>query len=148
METRIVSQDKGICRIKLVGEVIQRHLRKFSDPIEAAGGEIYGQKVICDCSETKMLDSAGVSWILITHKRCREAGGRLVLHSLSQLVLNVILVLRLNLIFDIADNESQALKLASQSVAEEPSGTATFDSKYTEESPDLQGNPPEEASDP
>ena len=96
MEATIVSQNGDVCHLTLRGEVTQRQLRKFKDPIAAEGREAYCKKIICDMSGTTLLDSAGVSWILVNHKRCREQRGRFVLHSIPQLVLNVLLVLRLN----------------------------------------------------
>ena len=125
MEITVLSQKKGVCRIKLSGEVTQRQLRKFVDPLEAGGDQIYSQKTLCDMSGTTLLDSAGVSWILVNHKRCREAGGQFVVHSIPRLVMNVILVLRLNLVFDIADDDSAALILANQTV-EEPTRGEVF----------------------
>ena len=126
MEAIINSRAGGVCRMTLHGEVIQRQLRKFNDPLAAEGGETYRQKVLCDMSGTKLLDSAGVSWLLVAHKRCREQGGRFVLHSIPQLVMNVLLVLRLNLVFDIADNEASALKLANQPLPQEQRGEISY----------------------
>ena len=135
MEATIQSVDGEHCRVSVGGEVIQRQLRKFTDPLEAEQG-IYGKKVLCDLSGTSLLDSAGVSWLLVTHKRCRENHGRLVLHSVPDLIMNVIKVLRLNLVFDIADDEAAAVKLAGQPVPEEPRGEVTYGKGMTESPPD------------
>ena len=132
MKATIESQEGDICHIKLSGEVIQRHLRKFNDPLEASGLDSYKQRVLCDMSETTLLDSAGVSWILVRHKRCCEAGGRFVLHSIPPLVMNVILVLRLDLVFDIAGDEKTAFQLANQPTAEEPRGKVSYNPELAE----------------
>ena len=126
MEATIVSRNGDVCRVTLSGEVTQRQLRKFHDPIAAEGREAYRRIILCDMSGTTLLDSAGVSWILVNHKRCREQRGRFVLHSIPQLVMNVLLVLRLNLVFDIADNETAALKLANKPIPEEPRGDVSY----------------------
>ena len=141
MEATIVSQNGDIRRLTLSGEVTQRQLRKFNDPLAAEGREAYGRKILCDMSGTTLLDAAGVSWILVNHKRCREQGGRFVLHSIPQLVMNVLLVLRLNLVFDIADNESAALKLANNPVPEEQRGEVSYRPELAEneESTEEQG---------
>ena len=132
MEATIQSQDGDICRATLSGEVIQRQLRKFNDPIEAGGGPTYGKKILCDMSGTRLLDSAGVSWLLVTHKRCQEQGGRFVLHSIPELIMNVIMVLRLNLVFDIADDEPAAAKLASEPLPQGRRGNVSYKSELAE----------------
>ena len=132
MEATIVSQDKEFCRLKLSGDVTQRQLRKFNDPIAAEGQAVYRKKILCDMSNTTLLDSAGVSWILVNHKRCRELQGRFVLHSIPQLVMNVLLVLRLNLVFDIADSESAARQLANKPIPDETRGEISYRTELAE----------------
>jgi len=125
MDATIQSIEGDLCRMTVSGEVIQRQLRKFTDPL-SADQETYGKKILCDFSGTTLLDSAGVSWLLVTHKRCREQQGRFVLHSVPDLIMNVIKVLRLNLVFDLADDEAAAEKLAHKPIPDEPRGQVTY----------------------
>ena len=125
MQVTIQSVDGDVCRLAVSGEVIQRQLRKFVDPLESDQTN-YGKQVLCDLSATSLLDSAGVSWFLVAHKRCRENHGRFVMHSIPELIMNVIKVLRLNLVFDIAENEAAALKLANEPISEEPRGEVSY----------------------
>lgn len=112
MEMTLLSDKDGICRYKISGSVTQKDLRKFEDPFEADGAKAYAKKILFDMSDTEFLDSSGISWLLVCHKRCREAGGQLVLHSLPQMVNNVLMVVRMNLVFDLAENEKSALALS------------------------------------
>jgi len=133
MDATIQSVEGEFCRITVSGEVIQRQLRKFTDPLEADQG-IYSKKILCDLTGTSLLDSAGVSWLLVSHKRCRENQGRFVLHSVPELIMNVIKVLRLNQVFDIAADKAAAVKLANQSISDEPRGKVSYPQE-TSESP-------------
>jgi len=126
MDVNIVSRDGKTCRLNLTGEVTQRNLRKFEDPLDTKDRQQYGQRILCDMSATTLLDSAGVSWLLVNHKRCRDQGGRFVLHSIPQLIMNVILVLRLNLVFDIAEDEAAAQQLSNEAVDEPVRGTVSY----------------------
>jgi len=112
MQVTLLSDKDGICSYTISGSVTQQKLRKFDDPLEAGGAEAYGKKNLFDMSGTEFLDSSGISWLLVCHKRCREAGGQLVMHSLPKMVNNVLMVLRMNLVFDIAENEKAALALS------------------------------------
>ena len=126
MEARIVSQDGQKCRMTLRGEITQRNLRNLDDPLDTQDRKQYCQHILCNMADTTMLDSAGVSWLLINHKRCRDQGVRFVLCSIPKPVMNVILVLRLNLVFDITENESTAEKLFEIPIDEPLRGSVTY----------------------
>ena len=125
MDATLQSVEGDLCLMTLNGEVNQRQLRKFIDPL-AADEVMYAKKIVCDISGISLLDSAGVSWLFVTHKRCREHGGRFVLYAGSELVMNVIKVLRLNLVFDLATDEATARQLAVAPVPAEPRGQVSY----------------------
>ena len=72
---------------------------------------MYGKKLLLNLAQTDFVDSAGVSWLLVCHKRCREAGGQLVIHSLTPMVRQVLGVLRLDQVFQLADDPARARAL-------------------------------------
>ena len=109
MQVELISNDGNVTCFRLSGKVTQQTLRKLEDPLESMGDEIYRQRVLFDMSKAEFVDSGGVGWILKCHKRCRERGGRLILHSITPLVHNVMLVLRMNEVFDLAENAQEAL---------------------------------------
>jgi anti-anti-sigma factor len=107
----VQSEDNGVTRISSSGRITQDQLAKIPDPIgEVAGTGVYSRKVLLDMSGTEFLDSSGVSWLLVSHKKFQEENGRLIIHSVPPIVLNVIKILRMNLVFELADNEDAALK--------------------------------------
>ncbi len=73
----------------------------------------FAQTVFLDLSRTMYLDSAGINWLLNSNRRFREAGGTLVLHSLTPMALQIIRLMRLDRVFQIADDAAAARLLIS-----------------------------------
>ncbi len=113
MTWSVVSDDGGVLRLKAAGPITSNDASPPSDPLgDLLGSAGYTQKVVLSLAEVDFIDSSGVSWLLVRHKRFREAGGELVIHSVQPMVLQVLQVLRLNLVLNLAENESAALTLA------------------------------------
>jgi anti-anti-sigma factor len=55
------------------------------------------------------IDSSGVNWLLQRRSRFRQEGGRLVLHSLPPTIENVLKMLRMQRVLEIAEDEASAL---------------------------------------
>jgi anti-anti-sigma factor len=112
MQLTLHSDDGACLHMRLKGRVTQKELPAQEDLfVKNLGPEAYARKVLLDMQESEFLDSSGVSWLLVSHKRFRERGGQIVLHSIPPLVGNVLKVLRMNQIFAMAENEQAAMKL-------------------------------------
>jgi anti-anti-sigma factor len=112
MQLSLVSNEGGIVRIQVTGKVNQKNISPFSEPLgELLGLDAYNRNVLLDMHDVTALDSSGIGWLLVCNKRFREAGGRLVLHSLSPLARNVLKVLNMQLVFRVADNEQDAIEM-------------------------------------
>lgn len=98
-----IAQDDGQCVLVAVsGQVTQRELAPLTEPLlELLGPNGYARQVRLDLSDTNFLDSSGVGWLLTCHKRMRQAGGNLTLHSPHPIVANVLRVLKLEKVFTI-----------------------------------------------
>ena len=113
MNLFITAEDGQISRISVCGDVSQDNLAPADEPISGLlGPDCYNRIVLLDMHDVEMLDSSGVSWLLSCDKTFRNAGGRLVLHSLSPYAHDVLRVLNMHLILSIADDERSALELA------------------------------------
>ena len=113
MDLSIVSQNGQVTQLKVKGRITQKQLASSSDVlVDVLGPEAYKGKVLLDMRDADFLDSSGVSWLLIAHKRFREQGGRFVLYSVPPMVLNVLKILRMQLVFDMADTPEEALQKA------------------------------------
>ncbi len=72
------------------------------------GDSGFAQIALLDLSNTLYLDSAGINWLLNCHRRFREAGGALVIHSITPMVMQVIRLMRLDRVFQLADDARSA----------------------------------------
>lgn len=109
MDLAIVSDERDLAHVKLRGKVTQRQVTASKDSlVDLLGGDAYRRKVLLDLSETIFLDSSGVTWLLISHKRFRQQGGQFVLCAVPPLVMKVLTMLRLQMVFDIAETLEDA----------------------------------------
>ena len=107
----VQSENSDAVLIRIEGRVSQRDV-EVDDPIVAQLGEsVYSQQLVLDLSEVASLDSSGVNWLLVAQKRIHEQGGKLVLHSLSPIANNVLKVLNLHSVFQVAESEAAALRM-------------------------------------
>ena len=113
MKLSLVSDDGVVARLKAAGDVTQPNVSVLDKPFSGLVGENpYARTVLIDLGEADLIDTSGIGWLVGSNKRCKDAGGRLILHSISPMVLRVLKMLRLNLVFEIADNEQEAIALA------------------------------------
>ncbi len=118
MKVSIQSEDNGVVILTVAGRVTQDQLSKTPDPLgDILGSDAFNKRVAIDLSETEFLDSSGVSWLLVSHKKYEENGGRMVLFGVPQIVMNVIKVLRMQLVFNLADNQGDALRILQETKA-------------------------------
>ena len=97
--------------VSLAGHVTQREINPLEDPlIELLGPGGYGKIVRLDLSEADYLDSSGVGWLLLCHKRMKQAGGRLLIERPHPIVQNVFRVLKLEKVLELADSGQAADK--------------------------------------
>ena len=117
MNVTLVSDQGPIC-LSIAGQVVQRNISPFSDPIdEAMSGDTYSQQVLLDMSGVEMFDSSGVSWLLRCHKLFRESGGALVVHSLSPTVTDVIRLLKIDQVLSVAADSTEGARLINEMTA-------------------------------
>ena len=61
-------------------------------------------------SEASYIDSAAIGWLLSLHKKMDEAGGKLVLHSMSPSVQRVLTMMRLDSVLNIVVDKADAVE--------------------------------------
>ena len=114
MKLTVQSENGDAVLLRIEGRVSQRDV-EVDDPIVGRLGEnVYSRRLVVDLSEVASLDSSGVNWLLVSQKRMHEEGGKLVLHSLSPIANNVLKVLNLHSVFQVADSEAAALRMLGE----------------------------------
>jgi anti-anti-sigma factor len=112
MKLSVLSRNEDAVYLRLEGRVSQREVAPNEEPLgDLLGQEAYNRKLAIDLADVVTLDSSGVNWLLICQKRARQANGQLVLHSLSPIARNVIRVLNLQTVFQLAEDEQAARRL-------------------------------------
>jgi anti-sigma B factor antagonist len=97
MQLSIKRDDGQTVEVAVVGQVTQREISPLRDPlVELLGPHAYERQVRLDLRETTYMDSSGVGWLLLCHKRMRQAGGKLVLVDPHPVVASVLRILKLD----------------------------------------------------
>ena len=114
MKLNTMSDDGGVLQIQVTGRITQDKLSPTADALaDLLGPEGYARRVVLSLADVDFIDTSGIGWLLARHKRFREGGGKLVLHSVVPMVLEVLKVLRLHTVFHLADDEPAALALGA-----------------------------------
>ena len=112
MDVRLREDDGDVLRLEAVGGCVESallpDLRRFESLLGPGG---YSRKVALSLAEIPFLDTLRMSWLLIVHKRFRESGGRLVVHSLAAQLMEFLEVVRFELVLYLAEDEAAALEL-------------------------------------
>jgi anti-sigma B factor antagonist len=102
------SQRDDITTVAIAGRITYSAIDPASDALALQIPDIYSRRVFFDLSGTEYIDSSGVSWLLLANRRFRQAGGKLVIHSINPLVKQVLAVLRLDRVLHLAENADKA----------------------------------------
>jgi anti-anti-sigma factor len=112
MKLSAVSDDGQVLRVQATGRITHDVLSPSVDELgNLLGTGGYARRVVLSLADVDFMDTSGITWLLARHKRFREASGKLVIHSVTPMVLGVLKVLRLHAVLLLADNESAALAL-------------------------------------
>ena len=110
MKLRLESENGTYVHVALAGTVVEA--TPIDDPLDEFNvGDIYARGILLNMDEVKLLNSHGVGWLLRTHKLCAEAGGRLVIHSVPALAKNVLRMMRLTELLNLADNVQKGMAM-------------------------------------
>jgi anti-anti-sigma factor len=111
-----VSTNEVIC-LDCEGEISQADFSPGQDPLpERLGPDGFRARVLINLERVEYIDSSGVSWLIVNHKRFREQGGKLVLHSVPPRVDQVFKLLKMHLVLNIQD-DAQAARAAALGTA-------------------------------
>jgi anti-anti-sigma factor len=113
MKLTLISTDQDITRIQNEGDITQMDFRAGTDLLaNLLGPDCYTRKVLLNLEKTPYIDSAGVGWMVMCHKHFKEAGGKLVIHSIPPMVNQILRLLRMPDILHLAPDDAAAEALA------------------------------------
>jgi anti-anti-sigma factor len=83
-------------RVRTEGDITQLDLRGNTDMLEELlSADCFSRNVYLNMEKTNYIDSAGVGWLVKNHKRFQQAGGRLEIHGISPMVMQILKLLRM-----------------------------------------------------
>ena len=92
----LVAMDGEATRLRTEGDITQLDLRGNTDLLEELlGMDCFGRKVYLNMEKTNYVDSAAIGWLVKTHKRFQVAGGRLEIHGVTPMVMQILKLLRM-----------------------------------------------------
>lgn len=110
MQLSYDTDSQGIVTVHFTGKVTPGKLGPGDVLVENLGDDVYSKRGLFDLSGANYVDSRGISWLLVCHQRFKEHGGRLVLYGLPQLVMNVLLVVKMDQVFELAGSREEAIR--------------------------------------
>jgi anti-anti-sigma factor len=100
-------------RIQSEGDITHLDLFVYGDPLEKVlGPGCYLKTVLMNLDKTPYIDSAGIGWLIKSHKLFLQSGGKLILHSIPPSVKHMFQLLKLNHLLHMAEDEVEAQQLA------------------------------------
>lgn len=103
------SESDGVLSLCVHGSISRDKVNPVADPMNAVlGSQGHRAKVLLSLGEADLIDSSGYSWLLNHNSAFRAEGGDLVLHSVPPLVMQVLSMMRADLVFRIAADEGAA----------------------------------------
>ncbi len=113
MNFTLLPHEAGLTHVQCAGEITQQALWESDNPLKKLlGPEGRGGKVLLNLDQVDYIDSAGVGWLITCHKQFREAGGRLVLHSIPIQVQQIFQLLQMHKVLHLAKDLPAARALA------------------------------------
>ena len=109
MDIQTMPDEVGVRRLSVTGRITQNDL---GEQWAALDRLMYPGDAPCplllDLGAADFVDSSGLSWLLMWHKRYNGLGTKLVLHSVPPMVFDVLRMMRLDSVFNIASDEKAA----------------------------------------
>jgi anti-anti-sigma factor len=133
MDIEILENSGDVLHLGFVGRIVRDNHCPLNACFEQVlGPRGYSQTVIVDMHRATFIDSAGLSFLILSHKRFLQEGGKLIFHSLSPAVRTLFETMGLQQLFFLAENREEALRLAESKSPPLPNSVAKRPTPYTD----------------
>jgi ABC-type transporter Mla MlaB component len=110
MKLGLLSDDGDVLRLEMVGPVVRSDVLPDPEPLERLLGPAgYSRNVLISLAEITLIDSICLGWLLVLHRRFRESGGTMVVHSIGPQLTEVLALVRFERVLFVAEDEAAAL---------------------------------------
>jgi anti-anti-sigma factor len=112
MKLDLLSNENKLIRIQNKGTITLVDVNG-DNPLETLlGTDCFPNKILLNLEQTNYIDTAAVSWFIQCHRACQNAGGRFIIHSIPPMVAQILDLLRMNELLNLAEDETEALAMA------------------------------------
>src|SRR5580704_8289844 len=112
MKLSMISIEKaGYVKLLAEGDITSGDLldAKSHNPLESVLGSSWASNnVLLSLAKTPFIDSSAIGWLLDSHNKMRQSGGKLVPHSAQPRVSEVLTLLKLKTVLNLQENEASA----------------------------------------
>jgi anti-anti-sigma factor len=114
LKLHLISIDRdGIIRVAVDGAITHDDVLGETNPLASLLGETWSHnRVILSLERANFIDSAGIGWLISTHKHFKAQGGAFVVHGIRPQVRQVLDLLKVGKVVSFADDEEAARTLA------------------------------------
>ena len=112
MELKRLADEGDVLRLEVAERIVQGNASPQLDQLDDLLGErSFASSALLSLTETECIDTSGLWWLLVCHKRFCEAGGRLIIHSIPPHVLDTLMMMRLEMVLHLAEDELAAMEM-------------------------------------
>jgi anti-anti-sigma factor len=112
MNLLLLSDHPDLVRLRCAGDIREADVRARPLFESLLGADCFHRTVLLSLDGVPYIDSSGIGWLIISHRRFTNAGGKLVLHSLTPEVDRTLDFARMHSYLAVALDEAEALGLA------------------------------------
>ncbi|HUT90154.1 MAG TPA: STAS domain-containing protein [Thermoguttaceae bacterium] len=110
MDLKLLSDEGDVLRVEIAGPIVRSDVPPDSEPLDTLlGPGGYARRVLISLAGITLIDSICLAWLLVVHKRFREAGGTMVVHSIRPPVMEILALIRFEQVLYLAEDETAAL---------------------------------------
>lgn len=107
MELQQRSDDGQVLHVAVIGSLTPDHPE--DDPLaEQFGDDVYRRRIMIDLERSAMISSPGIGWLLKWSRKSREAGGKVVFHSVPPLVMQALKIVMVHRVLTLVEDEEAA----------------------------------------
>lgn len=110
MELRVLSDD-DVLRLEVTGPIAGVELTLESEATEQLmGGKSSPPAVLLSLERARFIDSNGLAWLVAVNRRLGKLDGKMIVHSIPASILDLLKMMRLDDVLNLADDEPAALR--------------------------------------
>jgi anti-anti-sigma factor len=108
IDISVAKDDSDVVSVRCKGDITQVYYQ-LGNPLESVlGPTAFSRNVVLNLELVDFLDSSALSWLVASHKRFQQMGGRLVLCAIPPRIEQILQFCRIDRLFSIAEDEPTA----------------------------------------